>query len=222
MRDDTRHPAQEALEAFAAEEISAGDRAVVESHLVACDPCRSAVDEWRSLFHVLSELPSFAPSAGFGDRVMAGVTVRAPWQVRARVWARHGGEAVERMLPKTTRGWAWASAFLAVPVLVIGVLMVWLLSRSYMTGHDLWVFATDRIGTATTAAGAWTFSTIVESDVTVWLLRALGTVFEAGGASGVGLLAASMAAGMALSIWVLYANLFRTPTRDSNYVTYSF
>jgi predicted anti-sigma-YlaC factor YlaD len=222
VRHDTRHPAQETLEAFAAEEISAGDRVVVESHLVACEHCRTAVDEWRSLFTMLAALPVYAPTARFADRVMAGVVVRSPWQIRVHAWARSGGRTLERVLPKTTRGWALASAFLALPVLVIGSLLIWLLSRSYMTGHDLWVFATDQFGMMLASAGTLAFQRFIESDLVVWLLRALGSVFEAGGAGGVGLVAAMIGAGIAASIWVLYSNLFRSPTRDANYVTYSF
>jgi anti-sigma factor RsiW len=219
---ETRHPAAAALEAFAAEELAAGDRVVVESHLVGCDVCRAATEEWRSLFALLAELPRHAPASGFADRVMAGVAVPVPLPQRVRVWAGQTGQALERLLPTTTRGWAFACALLALPVLLVGGVLAWLLSRSYVTGHDLWIFVTQNLGAAATSAGGWAFQRIMASDVTVWLLRVASDVFEAQGAGGIGAAAVLLGVGMAVSIWVLYTNLFRTPTRESNYVTYSF
>jgi anti-sigma factor RsiW len=220
--NEAKHPTPETLEAFAASELAAGDRAVVDSHLVACDSCSAAIEEWRTLFTALAGLPTFSPSAAFSDRVMAGVRVPVPWPVRARGWARQAGGALERVLPGTTRGWAIASAFLALPVLVIGGLLFWLLSRSYVTAQDLWIFTTERFGQLVATSGAWVFHRVIESDAAVWLVRTLDALVEAGGTSGIGLIGALLGIGMAVSIWVLYTNLFRTPTRDANYVTYSF
>jgi anti-sigma factor RsiW len=219
---ESKHPAPKTLESLAAEDLAASDKAVVESHLVTCDSCRTAVEEWRSLFTVLAELPSYAPAAGFADRVMAGVAMPVPAAQRAKSWAWQTARSLERLLPRTTRGWAVAAAFLALPVLVVGAVLAWLLSRSYVTGADLWIFTTQSLGAAAASAGAWAFQSVLESDATVWLMRTMAMLFEARGAGGLGLAAALLGAGMAASMWVLYTNLFRTPTRDSDYVTYSF
>ena len=40
-------------------------------HVEGCTRCASVVDGYHALFTVLSDLPRFAPSAGFSDAVIA-------------------------------------------------------------------------------------------------------------------------------------------------------
>jgi len=47
-------------------------------HLSDCSLCRDIADRERKVILELVQLPRFAPSAGFADRVMAKVKVRAP------------------------------------------------------------------------------------------------------------------------------------------------
>jgi hypothetical protein len=47
-------------------------------HLPDCSLCRVEADRERKVILELVQLPKFAPSAGFADRVMAKVEVPAP------------------------------------------------------------------------------------------------------------------------------------------------
>jgi predicted anti-sigma-YlaC factor YlaD len=209
------HPAAESLEAYAEGVISPPDRAVVESHLLGCPRCDGVVDEWRSLFQALSTLPRFTPSAGFAERVLTLVRIPEPWHARAAA-------SVARWLPRSTRGWALAAAFLALPIVTGGMFMTWLLSKSYVTTHGLWVFVTDRFATAIESLLTGILTFLMQTDVAAWAARSAGTILETGGARGFGALAGGIALLIVICAWVLYTNLLRTPDRDSNYVTYSF
>jgi hypothetical protein len=187
----------------------------VRSHLIGCPRCEAEVDEWRSMFAALATLPRFAPAVGFVNRVMAGVRVPRPWQARA-------SDMLVHVLPKTTRGWAATAALLALPILAGGTVMAWLLSRSYITTHGLWVFATDRFAATASKLAGGVVTNMMETDVAALLVTSIGGFFGTAGVRGVGVLAGAGAILTMLSIWILYRFLFRTPHRDSTYVTYSF
>ena len=215
MNERMLHPTTETLEAYAGDGLDAADGAVVRSHLLACQRCENVVEEWRSLFQALASLPRFAPPVGFGDRVLAHVRIPQPWHARASA-------AAAGWLPGSTRGWALAAALLALPVLVGGTLLGWLLSKSYVTTHGLWVFTTDRIAAGIQSLVSSMLTFLMQTDVAAWLTRSFGTVVDAGGARGLGLLAVVGGGLTIVSIYVLYTNLFRSRNRDSNYVMFSF
>jgi anti-sigma factor RsiW len=48
-----QHLQGDELQTFVEGGVQEGDRAMIESHLVACLRCRSEVEEWRSLFTAL-------------------------------------------------------------------------------------------------------------------------------------------------------------------------
>jgi hypothetical protein len=163
----------------------------------------------------LATLPRFAPNPGFVDRVMARVQIPQAWYVRA-------GAAVTRFLPRSTRGWAFAAAFLALPVLAGGTFIVWLLSKSYVTTHGLWVFVTDRFASAIQAVFTRSLTFLMQTDIAAWTARTAGSLIDAGGARGIGAFAGGIAVMILICVWVLYSNLFRTPERDSNHAMFSF
>lgn len=214
MRDRAQHPTTDSLEAFAEGTLAATEREVVASHLMGCPRCDADVEDWRAIFHALTTLPRFAPALGFGNRVMAHVRIPEPWHSRASVW-------IDRLLPKSAFGWAAALAVLALPFIAGGSLLVWLLSKSYVTAHGLWVFATDRFAAAATRLAGGAMTTVIESDVATWIATNTTAVFGAAGIRGVGALAAGGAILTMLSIWVLYKNLIRTPNRGSTHVMFS-
>lgn len=209
------HPTTDNLEAYAEGVIGPADRAVIESHLISCPHCENQVEELRSLIHSLFSLPRFAPAAGFVDRVMARVRIPQPWHARASA-------ALARLLPHTTRGWALAAAMLALPIVAGATLVVWILSKSYVTTHGLWVFAADRIltGISSVVLSALTF--LAQTDIAAWLASSFETLLANNGARGIGLLAGAAAILIIVSVWVLYANLFRNRDRESTYVMFSF
>ena len=215
VMDSMIHPQPERLEAFVEESLDTGERAIVESHLVECVRCQAEVEEVRNLFLALASLPRFSPSADFAKRIMAHVKLPDPW------WARAGQFAIS-LAPRTTRGWAFASGMLGLPVVMVTVLATWLLSKPYVTGESLIAFAWTKSSTAVSATFSSVFSAVLQSEIMLMVARGIETVYNAG-FKGAGAAVLLLAAVTVLSAWVLYENLFRTTTtRRSEYASFSF
>lgn len=214
---ELEHPNTESLQGYAESAIGESDRAVLESHLLSCSRCTAEVEEWRSLFATLAALPQFDPSPTFAARVMAQVRLPAsvpmwsPWLSRAQ-------QLLARLTPKTRAGWTFATAFLALPVLLGGGVLAWLFSREYITVQSLWVFVSERTTSSMEGLGAAALKGMMQSDATAWLLQQGQSVVAEIGMRGLGALAFGVASMIMLSIWILYKNLFRTPTRETNHV----
>jgi hypothetical protein len=56
----------------------------LKTHVRDCTECRAKVDEARFIVESLEDLPHFAPSHSFANRVMAQVPVFVPWHVSFR------------------------------------------------------------------------------------------------------------------------------------------
>lgn len=219
MSEEIIHPATEQLQAFAEGSLDPAERAVTDAHVATCSACQRSVEEWRTLFSMLAALPAHEPGAGFATRVMAHVTIPDPWYVHvpARVASR-----LERFAPKTTRGWALATACLGLPVMLFSALMLWLYTHDYVTPGGLTAFAYERAGAFMSGVANATVTAVLESDIALFAARALAAVTSAGpGAAGALLFA--IASATALSAWVLYQNVIRTTKRENhNYVSYCF
>jgi len=209
------HPESDRLEAYVEGGLPPAERAVLESHLGACARCQAEVEEWRALFGLLASLPRLAPAPGFADRVLAGVRVRRPWPARAAA-------LLARLWPRGTRGWALAAAFLAFPVVLGGALAGWLLTRPGVTPWALWVFVRDRAGEALGALAARAASGVLESTLVLRAVQAVESLVTRAGVEALGAAAALFATLMLVSAWVLYQNLFRTPSRGAHHVSLSF
>lgn len=209
-----QHPAAERLESFVEGVLGAGDRAAVESHLLDCPRCQGAVEDLRSLFAALSRLERFSPSLGFANRVMLQVRIPEPWYAKA-------GQYLQPLVPKSTRGWAFASALLALPVVAFSAIVFWLTSKPYVSGQGLIAFTARALWERGSALFDSVATGVVQSDVMLAFVRAVQTLLEAG-ATGAGLLGLGVASITVWSSWVLYHNLFRNRGRETDYVTYSF
>lgn len=205
------HPTAERLGDFAGGHLDQG----IEAHLESCRACRERVDEWQVLYSRIAALPQFSPAPGFAARVMAGVRVPKPWHERA-------AEFLSGLLPNSTAGWAAATAILALPVLAGGSLLAWLLSKSYVTAHGLWTFATGQLSAAITGLLGGAADALLGTSAATWATNGLDSLFADAGMRGIGVIAIA-AAGLTLaSLWVLYRYLIRTPPRESDHVTYCF
>ncbi len=225
MSHDQLHPETEALEGYAEGTMENGDRAVLESHLLGCVRCQGAVDEWRALFAALEGLPRMAPAPGFADRVMARVRIPDPaaaWQSRVLAQVSAASRRVGQWAPQTTRGWAWLVALLALPALLGGGVITWLLTRSYVSSDALWIAAVGTVNNGAERLGSAIVNGALQTDVAAWLSTNVGTFLATAGMRGLGTAIAVSAVLTMLSIYVLYRNLIRTPTRGSSYATYSF
>ena len=109
------------LDVYAANELAAGVREQVESHLAACDACRRALARQRELAALLRGVPAPPVPEGFAPRLMAA--------------ARERVSASERPAAAPTSPWRWwtsvpvpmrlaAAAVLAIS-LSLGALMGW-------------------------------------------------------------------------------------------------
>jgi len=214
------HPTTDRLEAFVEGGLDEAERVVVESHLLGCPRCETEVEEWRSLFATLSTLTHFEPKPGFADRVMAGVRYvpRAAWQERAA----QVGEMLTRIAPKTSFGWAMATALMALPALLGGGAVAWLLQKDYVTPRGLWTMATTWAVEGVQGIGSTVVTAIMQTDVAIWATERMTAFIGTAGVSGIGVIAAVGGGATLLSIWILYRNLFRTSARESHYVSYSF
>src|SRR5215216_4895224 len=106
----------------------------LKAHIRDCAHCRAQVDEARRVVDVLEDIPHFAPSHSFANRVMSQVPVFVPWHVTAR-------DTVLRWLPQSR------SARVAVGALATS-------AASILTVAILWIATqTDVLAVATGAAG---------------------------------------------------------------------
>jgi anti-sigma factor RsiW len=206
------HPTAERLEAYVEGSLDDGARAAVASHLLRCPHCEHDVEEWRSLFAVLRGLPRFAPAPGFASRVMAHVRVPRPWHARAGWFTR--------FLPRTTGGWAMATLLLALPVVTGVGFMTWLLSKSYVTAHGLWVFSTQQFFDFARRTAQGLFDGLLQTYAAAWVARGLEAA-QMTGVRELGVVAAASGVLMMVSIWVLYRYLIRPSYRESTHVSFS-
>lgn len=203
------------MQAYAEGALSPAERGLFESHLEACARCSAATVQWQALFLALAALPRLAPAPGFADRVLAQVHARVPLVDRLLDW-------LDRLVPRTTGGWAVATAFLALPVLLVGGVVAWILATPWLTFEGLWLFLRGRASTALLALAERAGDMFLGSQPTLWVANGIRAVAATGALDKVGLVIAALATVTLISIWVLYHNLFRSPTRGSTYGTYCF
>jgi len=203
MSDPTIHPTSERLQGYAERSLDAAEQAVMESHVVSCQICQNEVMEWQNLFAAMKDLPQFAPSKHFADLVMANVKLPDPWYVKAA--ARVKSE-MQLWVPKTNKGWAFATATLGIPFFAFGALFAWLLSHPFVTPQTVATFAADKGYKAVEAKASGTFAALLQSDVGLWLARSLEMIRNAG-LGEIGVFVAGIAVGIGVSAWVLYTNL---------------
>lgn len=214
MSDKLNHPSEDRLEAYIEETLDGAARSALESHLATCARCQTEVVELRSLFEALASVPQVSPSVGFADRVMQDVRVRRPLLARVNDW-------VERVTPNTDRGWAMATAALAMPVLASAALVWWVLSQPGVSAQGLVLVATSLAGDALSTGWQWLWVTFAGSQLAIWT-GALLEMAESLGRGELGLAAVMFGAMTAASIYVLYENLFRPQTRRAEHASFIF
>jgi hypothetical protein len=83
-----RHLLPDEIDLLLDDEVGFGV-APLKAHLRDCADCQAQVDEARAIVDALEDLPHFAPSHSFADRVMSQVPVFVPWHVSMRETALH-------------------------------------------------------------------------------------------------------------------------------------
>lgn len=212
MRNENFHPAPEEIEAFAADSLSAAERTALESHLAGCVECAAEVEEWRALFAGLAALPHLDPAPGLADRIMAEVRLHQPWHQRFVA-------LLSRLIPTTTGGWFLATAFLALPLLVIGGTAAWLFSRPGISIENLRVVMGFQIEEAIASLIGRIALLLLENETALQILSGLHRTMISLGGRGIGIAALLGAATTTISVWIIYRNLFRGTPRGGSYAT---
>jgi len=108
--------------------------APLRAHLRECAECMARVEEARFVVDALEELPHFAPSFNFAERVMAQVPVFVPWHVAAR-------DSVRRWIPQSRSARVLVLGTASAVASVLTIAMIWIATQT-----DLLVFTTGVIG----------------------------------------------------------------------------
>jgi hypothetical protein len=159
----------------------------LKAHIRDCAHCRTQVDEARGFVGALEDLPHFAPSHTFADRVMSQVPVFVPWHVTAR-------DTVAKWLPQSrpARLAVAALATSAASVLTLGILWI-------ATQTDVMVLATgalgDQLRSIVYSAGRDVLANVFGEQMFAVIQRS-GTIGIAGALLGLALAAGGSIAGL--------------------------
>jgi len=121
----------------------------LERHLATCEACRAAGSELRTLQAAFGRLPSFAPSSGFSDRVLARVSLPRPLRERSAEWVR------ARWRSLAAAGVALGGSS--------GAMAIWLFRQPQVTPQGLIAFLVMRVRDFGWQAGLWISRVLVES-----------------------------------------------------------
>ena len=88
-----RHLLPDEIDLLLDDEVGFGV-APLKAHIRDCSDCRAKVEDARTVVDAVEDVPHFAPTHTFADRVMAQVPVFVPWHVAAR-------DTVARWVPQS-------------------------------------------------------------------------------------------------------------------------
>lgn len=207
MPYSTDHLSDWTMELMAEDALPPDELADAASHVEVCASCAAEVEAYRTLFATMAALPSFAPSAGFSDAVMARVQI-APQPAALPAW-------LKRWIPSTRRGWMILFGLSLAPAIPILALLGWILTTPSVSAVGLW-----QVGSSWLRDAGWSLLVhavvaVMESGAMNWgrllLQQILATPTEilAGGAL-------LLAVGIPISAWTLYRTL-RTPSWGNTY-----
>ena len=214
--------------------LSGRSTARTARHLAACDSCQEELAGWQTLFSELETLGELPPSDGFSDRVMAGITVRAPapgvrtpMAARIRGWV--GGMLprdltgvasgwARRLVPQSRRAWAFVASVAAAPTLVGAAGAAYLFSHPLLTpgylASYLWWKASGAVTGILSRVGA------VGLEASQGLRGNALVEALAGSAGSLMLTGILFTALMGLSLLIVYRNLF-APSVNARYARIS-
>ncbi len=117
-----RHLLPDEIDLLLDDEVGFGV-APLKAHIRDCDHCRAQVDEARAIVDALEDVPHFAPSHRFTDRVLAQVPVFVPWHVTAR-------DTVVRWLPQSRSARFAVAALATSAASIVTVVMLWIATQT--------------------------------------------------------------------------------------------
>lgn len=212
---ETGHPAQPRLQDLLDGRLPRRKAGAVEAHLRGCRACRHEMEDLARVVSLLGRLPSHAPSEGFGERVMAAVTVPEPASALALARRRAVARVREVLSLRTRRAWA-AVAGVAFTPAVMAAMVAWVVfSHPLVTLGSLasfvWLQGSELVG----AAATWLTGSALESPLVFRAWSALEGLSVAPATAAAGFIAFS--ALTVLAVWVLYTNLFAHTAVEGRY-----
>ena len=112
--------------------------APLKAHVRSCPDCLARLEEARVVTDAIEELPHFAPTFSFADKVMAQVPVYVPWHVAARDAVRG---AIQRWTPVSRPARIAAVGLAASVASMLTVAILWIATQT-----DILAFATGIAG----------------------------------------------------------------------------
>lgn len=95
----------------------------LKAHVRDCADCRAQVDEARFIVDSLEDLPHFAPSHSFANRVMTQVPVFVPWYVSVR-------QTVAQYVPQSRSARLALGGLATAVASVLTVAMLWISTQT--------------------------------------------------------------------------------------------
>ncbi|MQA89863.1 MAG: hypothetical protein GEU90_06465 [Gemmatimonas sp.] len=200
MPATSAHLTAETLEQLAEGSLPPAAATGAHTHLEACSCCASELDAIQCLFTLLGKLTRFAPSASFGDGVMARVQLAQESRVLA---------LLRRLLPTTRRGWAMISVAVTAPAMPLIALVLWLLTLPLISPAAVIQWGLLQTQSAAQTAFAWLIDGALGSGLFGWAATSY-TTLQTIPSSALGGGIAFLAIAIPLSGWGL-VRLTRTP-----------
>lgn len=220
-----RHLAPGALQDFLEGLLAAPAASSVERHLERCRFCREEAEAWRGVMVGLDTLPTFAPSPGFAERIMAHVRVHnAVALVRPTARERVLG-LLRGVSPRTRKRVAALAGAMVTPAVTVALVVYTVFSHPLVTvgtlSSFLWLKVQEAAGGAAAAVlGSGTGGGLLESVAT---FRAWSVVEFLSGAPAAAAAVLGMTGGLTLvALWVLYRNLIATEPVDGHHANLSY
>lgn len=179
----------------------------IDGHLESCVRCRTAMDEWRTLFAELDGLGRLAPSAGFADAVMA--RVKAPEPAREPATSVPETTAapgwLERLRPRGRRAWTLAGGALAAPAVAVVAVALAIFSHPLLTASNLATFVWWRLTALVRAGVTLAVGAVADSPLSYALWESAQALAAVPLAVGAG--AAAFSVATLLALWTLRRHL---------------
>ena len=117
-----RHLLPDEIDLLLDDEVGFGVQPL-KAHLAECDECRTRVEEARFVVDALEDVPHFAPSHTFSDKILSQVPVFVPWHVTAR-------DTVLQWLPQSRPARIAVAALATSATSVMTILILWIATQS--------------------------------------------------------------------------------------------
>ncbi|MFI5230769.1 MAG: hypothetical protein ACHQWU_16990 [Gemmatimonadales bacterium] len=117
-----RHLLPDEIDLLLDDEVGFGV-APLKAHIRDCADCRTKLEDARTVVDALEDVPHFAPSHTFADRVMAQVPVFVPWHVAAR-------DAVARWLPQSVPARIAMGGLATATATVLSLAILWVATQT--------------------------------------------------------------------------------------------